>query len=541
MARAINYRAAQSLVTFKAPAAPGREVDDQIYFAQPKGINTLARLSQIPNEFASDITNLMLNEGFLRSRFGIESMGSPDDRVQAILSFTPASGGGVLVRLRVDGADTWNGSSWTPVIDIILTGHETDRFTWTGWGDALLICNGADKIISYNVLSGEVKILEESSPARHITSFNGRVVASAVTDGAFKGHRVRWSVKLNDEDWTAETTTDAIGAGYEDLLASPGGRVDEVMGVFPLSDESAIMVREQSLWTVLVTGNVDAPFRFSRLTGEIGTRARHACAISPFGIIVVSMEDIFIVDQSGPKSIGSGVRRTMLPAITDFPALTGSYDPRRQEYRLAVQDNVWRYNFRDQGWTRDRYLFMVKHLSFVDYKSIGLTMDALGTIDDFGLPIAPPQTMDELTGTFDELGIIAAREATHFVRDSDGEVLRENATISNDNTVDSPFEIVTGLLAAATPLEKTEIIEAQLEYECEEDQRVFFDYSTNKGGTWIQYSYVDLSPTAGPRITAVRKTLEHHNLQIKARSEKLGKLSLISLHLFVVKGAKVNY
>ncbi len=529
MAKAIGSRKTSALLTSRLPLVPGRQVDDQMYFAQPKGINNLAKLSQIPNEYAVDITNLMLDEGFLRSRLGIEALGSPDDRVQAILSFTPADGAGVLIRLRTDGADTWNGSDWLPVVDVVLNGNPTDRFTWTGWGNELLFCNGADKIISFNALTGEVVVLDESSPAKQISSFNGRVIASAVTDGAFYGHRVRWCEKLDNRQWKQDTTTDAIGAGFEDLLASPGGRVDEVMGTFPLSDETSLMVREQSLWMMLTTGDVDAPFRFSRLTGEIGTRARFACAITPFGIVVPSMEDIWLVDQSGPKPIGTGVRRELLPSIEDFPALTGSYDPRRQEYRLAVGNKVWRYNFRVQGWTKDELLFNVRHLSFVDYKSMGLTFDQL------------TGTFDELPGTFDELGIIAAQEATHYINDADGGALRESSNVSQDNLVDSPIMIKTGLLNDSGVLNKTEIIEAQLEYECDEAQRIFFDWTTDKGATWTQYSYIDVVPTTGPKITAVRKTLEHHNLQIRARSETLGKLSLISLHLFVVAGARVNH
>lgn len=529
MAKSIASRNPKALQVHRLPIVPGRAVVPVEFWRQCKGINSLVPLSEVPNEYARSITNLMIDPGFMVSRYGLVALDGDDTRVQAILSFSPEGGAGTLLRLRTDGVDSWNGSSWLPVVDIVLNGNPTDRFTWTGWGNELLICNGADKIISYNVLTGEVTILEESSPARHITTFNGRVVASAVTDGAFRGYRVRWSVKNDDRDWTSETTTDGIGAGFEDLLSAPGGMVDEVMGVFPLTDETAIMVREHSIWQVFTTGNVDAPFRFTLMTNELGCRARHSIVRTPFGVIFPSKENIWLVTERGPQAIGDPVRKELFVAITSYPELTGVYDPRRQEYRLAINSIVYRYKFQEQAWTKDVYPFNVRHINFISYEALGLTFDQL------------TGTFDELTGTFDELGIDVGDEGMYFINDSDGVALHEDPAITNDNTLTSPIEIVTGLLQAGSPLNKTGIIEAQLEYECDEAQRLFFDYSTDKGVTWTQYSYVDVVPTTGPRVTAVRKTYENHNLQIRVRSDGLGQIKLIALSLMLVEGGRVNH
>lgn len=528
MAKSIGQRSSNALRTHRTEVGPGVEVTPLEYWRECKGLNTLAELSQVPNDFAVSIINLMLNQGHIRSRYGIEELGTADNGVLAVLSFTPADGQGILIRLRRDRLETWNGSAWIIVGFIFFTGNLTDRFTWTGWGNELLISNGADRILSFNVLTGFVQLLQESPPARHLTSFNGRVIASAVTEGSFFGYRIRWSVKNDNTDWTAETTTDAIGAGYEDLLTAPGGFVDEVMGVYPLTDDTALVIRENTLWLMLTTGDVDKPFRFGLLTSEIGSRARHANVKTPFGIVVVTHEDVVIVDQSGPKSIGAQIRRTLFSEISDFAALTGAYDPRRQEYRLCNGPKVWRYSFRDQGWTTDLYGFSVRHMSFVDYKSLGITFDQ-----------DTPGTMDEPTDTFDSTGFSAA-EGMHLVSVGAGEVLRENPNLSTDNAVPGSIEITSGLLQTSGPLDRTGIIEAQLEYKCRESQRVYFEYSTDEGLVWTQYSYVDLIPTAGPKITAVRKTLEDHNLQFRVRSQSLGKLTLISLNLFLVKGARVH-
>jgi hypothetical protein len=101
------------------------------------------------------------------------------------------------------------------------------------------VTNGVDKIVSYDIVTGVVEVLEESFTAKHKNSFNGRVIASAVLEGQFIGARQRWSVKLDNTDWTSQSTSDGIGAGFEDLLASPGGYVDGIMGTFPLTDDVA--------------------------------------------------------------------------------------------------------------------------------------------------------------------------------------------------------------------------------------------------------------------------------------------------------------
>jgi hypothetical protein len=528
MAKSISHRRSDSLGTFRSSTAvPGLKVDPVAYFSPPRGINTLAPMSRMPVEYSPHIRNLMLDEGVLKSRLGTEALGNHGTDVMAVLAFTAQSGVSVLLRITRTGLYSWNGSSWGQVFGISFNGALTDKFTWTGWGNELLLCNGVDKIKSYNIVTGEIKVLTESSPCRHLTSFNGRVIASAVVEGSFLPYRVRWSTKLNHEDWTAQSTTDAIGAGYEDLLASPGGNVDEVMGVFPLSDDTALMVRENSLWFMLVAGDVNAPHRFSRLSPEIGSRARHSIQATPYGIVMVSLDDVLVVNQGGPQSIGEQIRRQLHREITSYPNLDSSYDPNRQEYRLSNGRDVWRWSFIDKGWTRDEYPFNVRHLSSVSYRTLGLTFDEL------------TGTFDELEGTFDDLVRQSSDNSMHFVLDDDN-VVHESAGASKDNEDDAAIEIRTGLLQGGSILDRTELIEAQLEYECEMEQVLFFEYSLDKGNSWNSYSQATVLPTSGPSILPVRRTLTSHNLQVRVRAPNLGKLTLLSLSLFVVKGVRVS-
>jgi len=499
------------------------------YFTPPKGMNTLPPLSRLPPEYSPDMANLILDQGVLISRKGLAEVGSPGgSTVMAVFSFVNPDGLGFLFRLRIDGLDYWNGTGWTAVGGLTFTGSIHDRFTWTGWGDELLICNGIDKIRSYNTRTGVVNVLDESFPCRHLTTFDSRVIASATLEGNFLGARQRWSVKNDNTDWTSETTEDGIGAGFEDLRGTPGGYVDEIMGTYPLSDDTALVIRANSLWLQFVTGNVDAPFRYSRLTSEVGTRSRHSPVATPYGIALLTLNDVVVVTQSGPQPIGQAVRRSIISDVGDPREVTGSYDPRRQEYRLCVGSTVWRYSFVDQGWTRDQYGIEIRHLSFVDYRALGLRIGELvGIIGD-------------LTDTIGDLRRDEVDEGMHLVAAGFEQVLHETDAASDDNDVAVPISITTGLLQSESPLDRTEIIEAQVEYESDEAQELIFEYSLDRGTSWLAYSVQSIAPTTGPKVLAVRKTLTHHNLQIRVRSENLGKLKLIGLYLFVVKGAKVN-
>jgi hypothetical protein len=188
---------------------------------------------------------------------------------------------------------------------------------------------------------------------------------------------------------------------------------------------------------------------------------------------------------------------------------------------------VWRYSFPDKAWTKDNYPFSILHLSYGSFHASSLTFDELeGTFDD-------------LVGSFDDQVIEAEGEGMFFVQTNEDRVVMESAAVQ-DLTADSPIEVTTGLLQAASALDKSGIIEAQVEYECVDNQTLNFEY-TRDGTTWAAYGSLALTPTNGPTIGRVRRTVEGHNMQVKVSSPILGRLKLISLYLFVVQGGRVNW
>lgn len=509
---------------------PMIEVVPQPLMSPPKGLNLTARLSRVsPNESA-DIKNLVLDDQTLLSRLGTSAVGTAANNIMAVVSFVSPSQTGVLLRFTTTGFDKWNGSAWVAVKSNIFSGGTSDYFEFVGWGNSLLVCNGVDKIYSYNSATGEAGFLDQSVPAKHISVFGGRVVLTGTFEGGYRSYRIRWSVKNNNTDWTGD------GSGYEDLFAMPGGLIDSAHGVFPITDDTALIIRDNSVWQMSLTGNILAAFRFSQVMNQVGTKFPRTISAVPGGFMFVSRNDIVMVQQSGVQIVGTNVRSAVLAAITNRLVPVGYYDLNRNEYRLAIDSTVYRYSFRDQGWTRDIYPVKIRDWHKIEYDKLVLTIDELsGTIDSL------VGTIDEqvLAGTANSLMMAVHEGAASSL------VVKEDDSATADVIVDgtaSAVEILaaTSLIMAATPLQKSKVIEIQLEYEATVSQTLLFEYSTDKGSTWSSYSSTTIVATSGPQILSVRKTIVGHNIQLRIRSTTLGGLRVIAFLPHVVAEAKVH-
>ncbi len=509
---------------------PMIKVDEVPFWAPPRGLQLTQRLSRVPKEFAAAIKNMVLDDGVLRSRFGTVAFGASTTDLMAVAGFITPSQVGYLLRVTKTGIDLWDGSAWASLATSVFTGSTADYFSFTAWGNEVLLCNGVNKIYRYNPETGQKGFLAESYAAKHITTFGGRVVATAVVDGSFLGYRIRWSVKNDNEDWTGD------GSGFEDLFAAPGGRIDAAHGCFPISDDTALIIRENSIWQMSLTGIVTAPFRFSRILSEMGTRARRSIAEVPGGYAMVSKDNVVIVGAGEFRPIGDPVRAVLIPSITDPDAVVGEYDHQRSEYRLANGTDVWRYSFRDQGWTRDLYPVQIRDMNRVAFTKLGRTIDSL------------TGNINALAGTIDGLVTTVAIDgffmATHE-GSSTGLVTNETTSATQDvntSAVASDSEILaaTGLIQAGSVLDESKVIEIQMEYEADAAQDLIFEYSANGGSTWTTYSTKTVAVTTGPTILAVRKTIVGHNTQLRVRSAALGKLRVLSFVPRIVQEAKVN-
>jgi len=368
--------------------SPLANVVDQFFWAEPKGLNLTSRLSRVDIKFARDINNVMLDDGSLRSRYGTVMFDAVDQDIMAIVGFVPPSGVGYLVRATQTKLQFWTGTAWNDVPLAVFTGGPDDYFSFTNFGTQLLVANGVNKLFYWDIETGLSGFIAESVPSKHVATFNGRVVLSNTVEGSSKPYQIRWSVKNNSFDWTTD------GSGFEDLFSAPGGIVDTVHGVFPITDDTALIVREASVWLMSITGNVLAPHRFTRAYAEIGTKARRSATAIPGGVMMVTRENVVALTQSDIRVVGDLVRLDLIESVTDFDAVVAKYDFVRNEYRVAIGSVVWRYNLRDGGWTRDTYPFVIRDMTRMDVDRFALPIDSLvgdidglvGTIDDLVAP-----------------------------------------------------------------------------------------------------------------------------------------------------------
>lgn len=361
-------------------------------------------------------------------------------------------------------------------------------------------------------------ILPHSPRAGHIALFGSRIVASRVNEWTagtdpwveepVRLSRLRWCVKNNNNDW------DGLGSGFEDLFV-PGSHTDEVMGVFPVNDETAVVVSERSMRRLDVTGFFDAPFRPTLLTQELGTQSRYSIRSMPGHVVFLGYDDVYIFGIGEIRRIGTRALRDSLRLITNPRLAHGCLDQYNSRYLVAFKEGsttvVWQYSFLDDGWTK-----------------LELPFDVV--------------SIDKATFT---LNSVRFNGVYFTMRSVDGYSSRENSSLAQDMdatgvVVDSSIEARTGLIIVGSPLRKTELIEVQLLYEASRPQTLVFEYSTDGGTTWSSYSGRDVGVTTKPTVLSVRKTLEVEGIMIRVISLSLGGLKIISLTAFAVPGAMIH-
>lgn len=362
-------------------------------------------------------------------------------------------------------------------------------------------------------------ILANSPRAAQLFILGNRIVAVRTNDwtsttspwvdgGVTNLNRVRWSVKNNSNDWTG------LGSGFEDFPV-PGGSTDEAMAGVSITDETGIVVSERSIRRMDVTGFFDAPFRFTLLTDELGTLSRYTVKGIPGGAIFLGYDDVFLLLLSGPKRIGSIALRDSIAQISNRRLATGYFDQFNSRYLLAFKEGstqvVWQYSFFDEGWTRIRLPFDVVNIDMTFYELLGTTF--------FGAYFT-----QSITGGY------SVRENPSLQRDVD------TAGVATD----SELEARTGLVMVKDNLHKVQTVEAQLVYEAEVSQTLTLEYSVDGGDTWAGFGQIAISPTTRRTVARVAKVVVADALQLRVKSLTLGKLKVISLHAFVVEGARIQ-
>jgi uncharacterized protein YjdB len=535
MARPSNPRKESRLFSLPAVRVDNGELAQQAIpmWTSPKGVDRFHSSARVGMEHAVKIRNLMFEDGVLASRRGTDLMGgNAASKVMQVIDFIRQGTKKVTVRFCLRHIEVFEyGSGTWRSFAVPLTGSERDFFAYTGWADKLLFSNGVDGLWEFDFKTYSATLVPGAPGAKHLTTFGNRVVASAVTVGGnFYPLRVKWTAKNDYKKWDV---INDLGAGEEDLYGSPGGATDEVMGVWPSTDETAWMVRSRSVWQMSVSGNVAAPFRFSRILAEVGSPFRNTVVSAPAGIIFASRENIHIIDSGGHSTIGEMVIDEILEEVSTLRSAYAAYDVGRSEYRFACDELVWRYRFPEQGWTADEYPFPIRALSRQIQGKVGIPIDSLPGIIDELPSLFPPGAIDDLVYQRED------DDSMMFVPVSTELVVRENDstqdTLLTGEKTDSEMLIESGVVNS-TPMEACELHEMHLEYESQMEQELLYEATFDDGANFQPLSGPkQIEETFGSEILFSKVTRVSRKLQIRLRSLTLGKLRILGFAPTIVK------
>lgn len=105
--------------------------------------------------------------------------------------------------------------------------------------------------------------------------------------------------------------------------------------------------------------------------------------------------------------------------------------------------------------------------------------------------------------------------------------------------VNSPIVLVTGYVSAGSNLDKSRVIEIQVEYESEGAQTLIFEHSSNGGASWSAFATKTIAATSRPTILSVVQSITGHGLQLRLRSVTIGQFRLLAFVPRVVQEARV--
>ena len=529
MARPIALRQPQPTIPLKGDE-PGLALVPLPLWEQPKGLDYRSRKSRVSPAHSPEMLNFLFYQGKYVSREGSDAVGAAAGvPVMAVVNFVTGSGIGFLIRFLTTKLQFWNGAAWTD-IGGAFTGGVNDYWTYTAFNDTLLFSNNIDGLWEYAPLVGTLQKIVDGPNARHLSTFGGRVIASAARG---QEYTTEWSAKNDSHAWLGGTDiSDDEGTGAEDLRSTPGGQVDQVIGTWPITDDIALMVRTNSIWQVTETGDPDAPYNFDRLYAKLGSRSRHSVDVIPGGLIFLSNDDVYMVDTSKPQPIGTLIKDRIFQTA-DLTKAKGLYRARLRQYWLTLgSDEVFVYSLEDQGWTRLKYPFDIRWMeeSIVHYS--GQTWDAtVGTWD------AQTQAWDQLLGLIQNPGFFLA------TAEASGNVIQENTASGTDTYLQAGktaqgIEIQTPQLLSGSPLEKVQVNEVHMEYESSMFQQLFFEYSSDGGNSWSSYSQKFAVATLKTEILKPEYEVSRDSLMLRLRSAILGALTLVSFTPMLLQGPR---
>ena len=325
-------------------------------------------------------------------------------------------------------------STGTTAIAGSLIGGAYDRFRSAVVNDRFFFTNnGANPVQEVNLTTNTFGNLGNAPNYKFITSFNNRILAANLGGGSTNPNQIGWSGNLNFAEWNPLTDP---SAGYVSLIDSASDYLDPITGIFGFT-ETALMLRERSLWGISRQSSATNPFNFFAISPNIGCDCPYTAAQIHRGIAWFDLRTgnayVYTVGMSAPESIGDPIQATLTSQISNTSIVFGSYNTVDDEYSILIPyENsslvrIWTYSFRNKTWSYDERINISSASSFA-YDSAPITIDQLAG------------TIDNLSGTIDNLqSAFANKNVRRFYGTTNGKILLENPTAITDNGGTEPY------------------------------------------------------------------------------------------------------
>lgn len=498
---------------YRDPIVPGQEVDPILFFDPPSGLDTKHPIDKMGLQYSPDMFNYRIADtDWLTCRPGTVELGTDSvNQIVAVVVVSLANSVELVVRWTTVGVQWYDGTMWNNLTGPALALTTDDNVSATVWNNGLQFTDGKTGQYLINFNDFTYALIATAPIARHITTLAGRIIASFILDPATGIYqtRIQWCVKNDNTDWSG------LGSGFEDLLSSPGGVVDQQLCVVPINDTDALIVRSGSIWRMQSTQYFDSPFIFQFLFSEMKFDSWRGVTAIPGGIAALGRDDIYIITTGGPQPIGDMVRKIIFTRANKLEDCQLAWDDLTREIVIHLPkrmadgySNVFRYSIDTPRWSRDIYPGVIK--SFVHASQLrGTPIDALvGTID-------------ELTGSIDDLGVdgfdwglVFGFIGTHSFVSRESPDATSDA-IGGSGTSLITMQAVTGYVNPATAFKYVQLLQAGLLYEVPVTTTMLIEYSDNGGVTWSTYSTLTLAASSGPVPARGVKTIERKRIQLR--------------------------
>jgi hypothetical protein len=452
-----------------------------------------------PNQ-VSAILNYEITTGpKLRRRSGTALLTPVKPNSNEVLLYaqvTRFNGTSFNIRFTRTGFHVLSGGTWNAHSGGTFSGTDTDFFRLLSVEDRFFFANnGANAIQELNPTTRAVTALGNAPRCKYFISFSDRIVAFNLVGASPNPIYVGWSGNRNYVEWSQIVD---ISAGNRPL--SDGGEdfTDDITGAFAFSsNESAVILRKRSVWSMVRRASASSPFLFSKTNIRSGCDCPESATEVLNGVMWydIRTNHVYLMDTSFQVTrVSAGVRSELARIVSDPNLVSATYDTAKNVYILSVvrTDSTvtteFRFHLPTASWTIHEYLNTRKVFALESATSRLKINQLIGKIN-------------QLVGKINSLGGVSKSSPAIFRAVAGGDISIDSETSDTDYGT-----AVNSILRSKlfTIQDKSiGIAHLRVKYVPERAGSISFHYSKDRGQTFKLYKTISFDGTSrGARLEA---------------------------------------